>query len=220
MSDKIIKSSNVKLVDQKENVADEFIKTDFESGEDDTGKGMSKIEVIQAEAKTKIEIAKNEAYERGLSEGKREGVEIEKNRLSLTLNTFTSLMEELAKLKEKTLEGFEEEILNLSVSIAEKVIHREVSTEKDVVLSVVKEAIKSILDREEMKIRLNPADYNYMMEVDPGILSSFGDVRSVAFEEDEGIEPGGAIIETLFGEVDARLDKQLDEIKNGLKAKG
>ncbi|MBE9547282.1 MAG: hypothetical protein IMF10_07295, partial [Proteobacteria bacterium] len=75
-------------------------------------------------------------------------------------------------------------------------------------------------DREEMKIRLNPTNYNYMMEVDPGILRSFGDIRNVAFEEDEGIEPGGAIIETLFGEVDARLDKQLDEIRDGLKAKG
>lgn len=218
MSDRIIKSRDIKLVDPQESMSGEFVEMVFEL-EGGSDNGGSKTDVIRVKAKKRIEIAREEAYKKGFSEGKEEGIEIEKKKLSLTLNTFTKLVEELSKLKKEILEGSEEEVLNLTISVAEKVIHQEVSTERGVILSVLKESIKNILDREEMKIRLNPKDYSYLVEVDPWIFRNFDDIKNVAFEEDEGIKQGSAIIETLFGEVDARLDQQLSEIKNGLKSK-
>jgi flagellar biosynthesis/type III secretory pathway protein FliH len=35
----------------------------------------------------------------------------------------------------------------------------------------------------------------------------------VEFEEDASIKRGGAIVETMFGEVDARIESQLKEIQ-------
>jgi flagellar biosynthesis/type III secretory pathway protein FliH len=41
-------------------------------------------------------------------------------------------------------------------------------------------------------------------------------VKNIAFEEDPSVDRGGALIETLFGEVDARLEQQFHEIKTAM----
>jgi flagellar assembly protein FliH len=63
-----------------------------------------------------------------------------------------------------------------------------------------------------MKIRLNPQDFHYMMEVKKDFLQSFDGLHNVVLEEDTSIKRGGAIVETMFGEVDARLESQIKEI--------
>jgi len=69
-----------------------------------------------------------------------------------------------------------------------------------------------------MKIRLNPADFRQIMEIKEDFLQSVDGVKNVVFEEDGGIQQGGAVIETRFGEVDARLDRQIEELAASLAA--
>ena len=92
-------------------------------------------------------------------------------------------------------------------------IHLEVTTNKDVIHGVLKDAIKSISDRENMKIRIHPQDYRSMLAIKSDFIKGFDGMKNVIFEEDESIQRGGAIIETMCGEVDARLDQQYNEIK-------
>jgi len=126
------------------------------------------------------------------------------------------LMKEVGSFKEKTLEASEKQLLNLWFSIAEMVIHQEVSTEKSVIFSVLKAAFRNIVDRENIKVRLNPRDFQYMIEMKSDFINSMDGVRNVFFEEDGSISHGGAVIETSSGEVDARINEQLKEIKGGL----
>jgi flagellar biosynthesis/type III secretory pathway protein FliH len=42
-------------------------------------------------------------------------------------------------------------------------------------------------------------------------------LRNVVFEQDESLRRGGVFIETRFGDVDARLDRQLGELKAQMK---
>ncbi len=217
MSDRIIKSRYVNPAPPSPNMSSEFVKADFEPEGTGNGGNISGVEADKDKVEKRMEIEREMAHREGLLEGKKEGIEIEKRRLSSTLTAFTNLIKELSESKKRILKESEEETLDLAISIAEKVIHQEVSTEKGVILSVLRAAIKNILDKDEIKIRLNPRDYACMMEVKPEILRGFDGIRNMAFEEDEAIEQGGAVIETLLGEVDARLDHQLSEIKEGLR---
>jgi flagellar assembly protein FliH len=110
----------------------------------------------------------------------------------------------------------EEQIVKLALAIAEKILNQEVATHKDVILGVLKGALKNISETEGMKIRLNPNDFRYMMEAKKDFLQSFEGLRNVVFEEDVAIKRGGAVVETMFGEVDARLENQLKEIKKAM----
>jgi flagellar assembly protein FliH len=161
----------------------------------------------------KIQIAEQENYEKGLSEGIRRGRELEKHEALQTLQAMNLIVKELSVLKTKTIEALEEEIVKLSLAIAEKVIHAEATTNREVIQGVLKEAIRNIGDRENMKIRVHPNDFRYMMEIKNDFLKDFDGIRNVVFSEDESLQRGGAIIETTCGEVDARLGQQYSEIK-------
>jgi flagellar assembly protein FliH len=166
----------------------------------------------------KIRLTEQEYYEKGLSDGIRKGKDLEKSETRQTLQTMSVIVKEMSALKKNTLDGMEEEIVQLSLAVAEKVIHLEATTNREVIRGVLKEAIKSIGDRENMKIRLHPQDFHFMMEIKNDFLQSFDGIRNVTFEEDESIQRGGAIIETVCGEVDARLDQQYNEIKAAMTA--
>jgi flagellar assembly protein FliH len=166
----------------------------------------------------KIRMTEQEFYEKGLSDGIRKGMDLEKSESRHTLQTMSTIVKEMSALKKSTLESMEEEIIRLSLAIAEKVIHLEAATNREVIRGVLREAIRNIGDRENMKIRVHPQDFHFMMEIKNDFFQSFDGIRNVTFTEDESIQRGGAIIETVCGEVDARLDQQYHEIKAAMTA--
>ncbi|MCE5262133.1 MAG: hypothetical protein LLG97_01225 [Deltaproteobacteria bacterium] len=161
----------------------------------------------------KIRAAEQESYEKGLSDGIRKGRDLERRETQQAVQAMSKIVKEMSVLKKSTLENLEGEILQLALAVAEKVIHLEAATNREVIRGVLREAIKNVGDRENMKIRVHPQDFHFMMEIKSDFLQSFDGVRNVTFAEDESIQRGGAIIETLCGEVDARLDQQCNEIK-------
>jgi flagellar assembly protein FliH len=164
----------------------------------------------------KIQIAEREALEKGLAQGIMEGRELQKQETLQSTQALGALIHDLSELKKKILETAEEQILQLALAVSEKVIHMETQTNREVVQHVLRAAMKNIVDRENMKIRLHPHDFQYMMEIKPDFLRNLDGVKNIVFEEDASIVRGGAIIETMFGEVDARLDHQYNQIKSSL----
>ena len=56
-----------------------------------------------------------------------------------------------------------------------------------------------------------------MSKLTPALISGFDGIRSITLEAEETIGPGGAVIETAFGEVDATVEQQLEEILKAFK---
>lgn len=161
-----------------------------------------------------IQMAARDARQKGLSEGIREGRELQKKETLQSIEALSALIQDLSGLKEKMLEAAEEQILQLALAVAEKVIHMETTTNRNVIQNVLKAAMKSIVDRENMKIRVHPHDFQYMMEIKSDFMNNFDGIKNIVFEEDVSITRGGAILETMFGEVDARVDQQYNAIKS------
>lgn len=212
MGTRVIKSENIKVVETSRKAA---YGLDGAAGSDPKATEAAQLKAFYA---GQIATAAKEAHEKGRLQGMREGREQHKMDVSQQLQAVETLLGELAALKANILENAEEQMLNLVFDVAGKVIHMEVSINRDVVLSVLKAGIKNIVDRENMKIRLHPQDYQYMMEIRPDFLRNFDGLKNVVFEADASLVRGGAIIESMFGEVDARLDHQYNEIKTHLTA--
>ena len=155
------------------------------------------------------------AHDQGLAAG----IAWQKEQGLMPLKAFSQLVVEVGDLKKKLLADAEEQMLRLIVAVAEKVIHAEVSTSSQVILGILREAVKGVVDREGMKIRLNPQDFLFIMGIKADFLKEFDGMKNVAFEEDEDIQRGGALLETVGGEVDARLEQRLMEVRGALKAR-
>jgi flagellar assembly protein FliH len=161
---------------------------------------------------SQIKQLQQDAYGKGIAEG----LKSQNKDIAAALETLNVITKKLPQIKKDILEKGEEQMVKLAIAIAEKILQQEVSTRKEIILEVLRGALKNIAETEGMKIRLNPQDFRYMMEVKKDFLQSFDSIRNVVFEEDPSIKKGGAVVETMFGEVDARLENQLKEIKTAL----
>lgn len=181
-------------------------KGDLSYGADVDERALSKIE----------EVAYNRGFQAGEKAGREEGLAAACKEASSIIKAASCLTEKLEKLRQGIMEKNEEEILRLSLAIARSVIHSEPLTNREVVLSVARSAIKKLSEKDYIKIRLNPEDAEFISARKTELLDSIDGVKEMAIDEDASIAQGGCIVEAGFAEVDARLDQQLDEIMRGL----
>lgn len=107
--------------------------------------------------------------------------------------------------------------VNLALAIAKKVVCHEIATNNEVVLNVVKEAVKKVVDHGRIIIKINPSDLQFIKNSDHGFLNFVDNIKNITFEEDEAISDGGCIIETDFGNIDARIEKQFQVVDEAFK---
>lgn len=217
-SKRVIKSKHVKVVDSPSTERPRFVPADFdcENLSQQPVPRRSRIEQILIDSEKKVK----DAYERGQADGYRKGMEKREKDLASSAETLKKLVLEVENIRRNILERGEARVLGLVVAVAGKVIRQEISTDRDIILNVLREAVKSILDRDRIKIRLNPRDHERMSKLAPSLISGFEGIRSISLEAVESIHPGGAVIETAFGEVDATIEQQLEEILKALLQHG
>jgi flagellar assembly protein FliH len=167
---------------------------------------------LHNEKEDKLKKITDQSYRKGFTEG----CELQKKEAASLLEALAAMMKKIPQIERDIIEKSEEQIIKLAIAVAEKIIGQEITTRKEIIIDVLRSALRNVSETEGMKIRLNPLDFRYMMEVKKDFLQSFDGVRNVVFEEDSSIRRGGAVIETMFGEVDARLESQLKEIKTAL----
>jgi flagellar assembly protein FliH len=218
LSRRIIKATEVRIVERSTAGSRHFVETRYgrtEPEKDAPPSSPSGLEKSLAAAEEKLRQVEKESYDRGFQAG----AEHQRRELAPVAESLTRLIREVGGLKQRIFTSTEKETIRLVLAVAEKVIHREASLHADVIQHVLRDAIRNIIDREGMKIRLNPRDFLHIMEVKQDFLRSMDGLKNVIFEEDSGIPFGGAVIETSFGEVDARLEQQIGEIRIAMEAK-
>lgn len=173
---------------------------------------LTKKEKLKAEIEKNISRVSDESYRKGFTAG----VESQKKEIAPVLEALSTMTRMIPLIDKHITARTEQQILKLSFAIAEKIINLEVTTNKDVIFGVLQGVAKNISSTEGMKIRLHPQDLHYITEIKKDFLQSIEGVRNAVFEEDASLNRGGAIVETMFGEVDARLESQLKEIREAM----
>ena len=78
-------------------------------------------------------------------------------------------------------------------------------------------AIKAAHDGNDIiTIKVNPDDFEYMVNAKPEVLSHIDGVKNINIEEDETVSKGGCVLETVYDEVDARLEQGFKEIETAI----
>lgn len=173
---------------------------------------LNKVKTQAAEIR---ETEEKEAREQGYAEGFKKGELDAKEEFKPFLDTTENIIRELSGFRKKMYSKVEREMIEMVISLVKKVIHFELSTKDDSIQEMIRLAVQSVLDKESMTIKINPADKEHAENFRPELQHLFGEIKNISFESSTGIERGGCIIETNFGTVDARMDKlgeQIDKI--------
>jgi flagellar assembly protein FliH len=103
-------------------------------------------------------------------------------------------------------------MVQLVLSIAKKVLHREVNVQEDTIVFTLQEAIKNVFDQKKILVHLNPVDYQFLISHRERLPFAGPEMREINLVEDPAITRGSSLLETSFGDVDATLENQFDQI--------
>ncbi len=98
--------------------------------------------------------------------------------------------------------------------ISQKVIKVISENQKNVVINNVIQALRKLKTRGEVIVRVNLADVQLTTDHIKDFMRMVDNIRSITVLEDSTVDRGGCIIETDFGEIDARIASQLNEIRD------
>jgi len=151
------------------------------------------------------------ALNQGRAEGTRSACEAADRERAVLLDRISHSIADLAGLRGKIRSEAECDLVKLSLAIARRVIHREMSVDPAALLGVVRSALARIPPDELTKVRLHPS----MVKTVRFQLENLRVPAAVEIESDPTLEPGDLVLETLGGLLDASVDAQLQEIHRG-----
>ena len=185
--------------------------------------GMGKEELVdfaKSEAEQIVRKAMEEAgnirehaKESGLEEARRIAEETASDKVREALETLNQAVIE----RKKIIKDAEGEVLRLALKVSEQIIKSEVSLHRDVSLNIVSDAISRVSDREQVIIKVNREDLENIKKYKDRIGSIVDGIKSLSIVEDSVVEPGGCVIETNLGYVDARISTKIAAIEEAFR---
>ena len=168
---------------------------------------------LEQEVKQKVEQIEREASERGHKEGRENGFQEGKEEVSRLVERLHKVITQAIDKRGQIIEEAETQVINLVLLMTRKVIKVISENQKNVVINNVVQALRKLKSRGDVVIRVNLADLELTTEHTNDFLSMVENVKSISVLEDSSVDRGGCIIETDFGQIDARISSQIHEIE-------
>jgi flagellar assembly protein FliH len=154
-----------------------------------------------------------EAYSVGFKQGEEAAHEAMREPFARALTSFQQAAEAILHLRTQVLRLAEEDVITLAFHFARKVIHQEALNNREVLSTTLRHALDRLIDRDNIVVRVSPADLQQALELQADLLNIFGGIKALTIQADATIGRGGCVVESTFGEIDARLEAQIEEIE-------
>ncbi|HMM21557.1 MAG TPA: flagellar assembly protein FliH [Selenomonadales bacterium] len=162
-----------------------------------------------------------QGHQDGFNQGKEEGRQEGFSEVASTLEEAVGRAERLMALAQEEaaamLTSAERQMVELSVAVARKILSREIEENPMAVLPIVQAALNRVRDQEQVSLRVNPEDYEVVLQARRELQSLLKRESKLTIQADTNLKNGDCVIETPYGAIDARIDTQLELIKTALK---
>ena len=201
-----VKRKNDQAAKAKQDAIDEAEQTRAEA--------RDQAQNIVAEAEKKARQVEHEAYEKGLDRGREEGYETGADEVKRIIDRLHVILNKAIDRRNEIIEESESQLVELVLQIAKKVIKVISENQKNVVVNNVVQALRRLKQKSDVTIRVNIQDLQVISDHAREVTRMIEKVGNITVAEDTTVDPGGAIIETDFGQIDARIASQLREIED------
>ncbi len=177
------------------------------------------IEAAQKKAEKLKKTAKQDGYKDGYKEGKAKGeqelAELITNQTEKGRIVFTSL----EKYKQNLYNELHDNVLQLAMDIAEKIVNSELQRDDKVYIGIVKKAIHELMGSDKFVLRVGQSDYERFFKNGPQWLQDETGCAPFEVVCDMQMGEGGCILESSDKVVNASTQIQLSRIKHMLDEK-
>jgi flagellar assembly protein FliH len=152
-----------------------------------------------------------EIFAKGFAQGERAGAQAAQQQNAALAKQLTTTLEDLMRVRNEMIRHTEKQMVQLALAVARRVVHREVATNTDTLLAMMRVALERLSDAAKVTVRLNPVDHQ-------SITAGTGNTPSahVTLAADPRIARGGCKVESEYGDIDAGVDAQIQEIARAL----
>lgn len=175
---------------------------------------------ILAEAQAEAQRIRQKARVEGIAAGRGEVEALVDKKLAEQLGTLLpalgAAVQQIQQAKQAWLAEWEKNAVHLAAAIAAKVIRRELAHAPEIPLQLVREALELAAGGGQVRVRLNPGDYQTLAPQAKTLVRELTPLGSTEVIADEAITPGGCRVETEFGAVDQQIESQLKRIEEEL----
>ena len=175
---------------------------------------------VEGEVRRQVDAISKETYdaalERGIAEGRelgrREGRAEVSSRAAPMLDSLESLAREFEGVRKSMYEANERFLIDLVLRITRKVCLAEVGTDAGYVGRLARAMIEQSGARENIRVRIHPAQLEDIAALRAGLASTFGELRNLQVEASAEVAEGACEVDTDFSNLKASMDSQIESL--------
>lgn len=181
---------------------------------------LSLTERVEAEALERLQSLQEDAYKQGYDLGRDEGArsayEEKKKELEEQMAHFRHLIGSLEVLKTQLVNHNERGLVAMAFQIGRRLALKEIEFDQQVIGRLLADLAQALQDEESLTLKVSPKDAEFLEshKENKGTESEF--LLKSRIEADETVAPGGCIIATNYGQIDASITQRIEKLWQAL----
>ncbi|MCW2985987.1 MAG: hypothetical protein JWR63_3557 [Conexibacter sp.] len=165
-----------------------------------------------------VEAARAEGHEAGFQAGLIEA----QQQMAAGIAALQAAVQGVDAERDQLASAVEAAAVELGLRIAEQALHATVEARPEVVIDVVRGALRRLVERDRVSVLVHPDDLDLVRTASESLVAELGGIEHCEVQAERRVARGGAIVRTVEGEVDATLPTKLararevlqDELRN------
>jgi len=153
-----------------------------------------------------------EAYALGMRDGREKSYADSNQEIKVALEHLSKVMESVTLIKNQLFIENEAHIVKTVFHLAKALALKEIQIDPKLIFNVLKTALENAQSEEEIKIKINPQDQEFVERVKGEAGNPFERIAKLKIEVTESVARGGCIVETNYGVVDATIGQRIEKL--------
>ena len=160
-----------------------------------------------------LDAVREQAFEEGFAAG----VAQAQSQLDGPAGALAAAAEQLQALRTDAASSVEADAVDLALRIAEQAVGAAIAVDPELVIEAVRGALRRLVERDRVLILVNPDDLELVRDHVARLVGELGGIEHCEVQAERRVRPGGAIVRTSEGEVDATLETKLARAREVLE---
>jgi len=173
---------------------------------------------LLAEAAREAEAIREQARAEGHAEGMAAGLKEGGALLAAAVELLGQAAAGVESQRREVAEAVERDAIELALALAGKILAGSLQARPGLVAEVVQGALRRASDRRRITVLLHPSDLETVAAAIGDLQTQVSGIELCDLQSDPRIAPGGVIVRTTEGEVDASVATQLERAREVIAA--
>jgi len=169
---------------------------------------------MRDQAKETFDSAREEGYRQGYEEGRAQAL-LENEQ---TLSQIAALLKEIDQGKDMLFKQYEQDMVNLALDIARKVVDAQLEDNDKVFLNIFRKAAEGVHGQKTICLHISQHEAQFVTSSSDYLLSLVRGAEHLDIEVQADAEPGTCILETEDALIDASAHQQLEKLTKAIEA--